>query len=252
METPRPPRVRAFSTTLSVALIAATVFVVLSPGRLAATNLAERFTLILTAQSPTVAAPEAATATPVRIGVVAGHSGNINDSGAVCRDASGAVYLTEVQVNEAIAWLVVEELTRQGYQVDLLHEFDVRLNGYRAAALVSIHNDSCDPLGDQATGFKIAAAMNTRDTNRATRLIECLRDRYAAATGLTFRAGSVTADMTSYHAFDEIDPSTTAAIIETGFLNLDYDLLVNRTQAVADGVTGGILCFVRNESLLGP
>ena len=27
---------------------------------------------------------------------------------------------------------------------DLLNEFDTRLNGYRAVALVSIHNDSCE------------------------------------------------------------------------------------------------------------
>ena len=76
--------------------------------------------------------------------------------------------------------------------MDLLQEFDTRLNGYRAVAIVSIHNDSCQFINDQATGFKVAAALNTRDTNRAGRLLACLVDRYQAATGLQFHANSIT------------------------------------------------------------
>jgi N-acetylmuramoyl-L-alanine amidase len=55
--------------------------------------------------------------------------------------------------------------------------------------------------------------------------------------------------MREYHAFSEIDPTTIAAIIETGFLNLDQEILTKRTDLVADGIVQGILCFVRNENV---
>jgi N-acetylmuramoyl-L-alanine amidase len=116
-------------------------------------------------------------------------------------------------------------------------------------ALVSIHNDSCDYINDQATGFKVASSMDTRDINRAQRLTACMVDRYKRITGLTFHAGSITADMREYHAFSEIDPNTITAIIETGFLNLDHKILTEETNRVAEGVVQGILCFVKNESV---
>ena len=92
--------------------------------------------------------------------------------------------------------------------------------------------------------------METRDVNRAQRLTACLVDRYGRSTGLTFHASSITRDMTEYHAFSEIDPNTITAIIETGFLNLDREILTNETERVADGVTQGIMCFITNESVL--
>jgi len=116
--------------------------------------------------------------------------------------------------------------------------------------LVSIHNDSCEYINESATGFKVAASLDTRDVNRAQRLTACLIDRYQRATQLTFHAGSITADMREYHAFSEIDPNTITAIIETGFLNLDRDLLTNQTELVAGGVAQGILCFINNESVI--
>jgi N-acetylmuramoyl-L-alanine amidase len=173
-----------------------------------------------------------------------------NDSGATCYDGEGNVTLTEADVNLSIATLVQRSLTERGYQVDLLNEFDTRLNGYRAAALVSIHNDSCEYINDQATGFKVAASLETRDINRAQRLTACLTDRYQNMTGLFFHANSITADMTQYHAFSEIDPNTVTAIIETGFLYLDQDILTKQTDVVAEGVTQGILCFINNESVM--
>jgi N-acetylmuramoyl-L-alanine amidase len=241
---PRPARI--LGSTIGLAILLATLFNLWTPSRgLFAGTFSDKLSLLLTAQ------PESnVIATPLpqlRIGIVAGHAGN--DSGAICRDANGNVSLTEADVNLNIASRVQKTLTEAGYQVDLLNEFDTRLNGYRAVALVSIHNDSCEYINDEATGFKVAAAVNTHDFNRATRLTECLRDRYQNITGLRFHAGSITNDMRGYHAFSEIDPNTIAAIIETGFLNLDQDLLVNQTDKVAYGVAQGILCFVRNENV---
>ncbi|MBN1305773.1 MAG: N-acetylmuramoyl-L-alanine amidase [Anaerolineales bacterium] len=239
----------AIQTTLFVALLLATLFTAWTPAGLFSGSLSEKLAMMLTAQ-PAGIVPIDATAHPrLPIGIVAGHWGNGDDSGAVCRDSSGQVTLTEVDVNLKIALLVQDKLTRQGFTVDVLQEFDPRLNGYQAMTLVSIHNDSCEYVDDQATGFKVAAAMTTRDPNRATRLTDCMRDRYQSVTGLKFHAGSITADMREYHAFSEIDPYTIAGIIETGFLNLDRKILTEETERVAEGVTQGILCFVFNENI---
>ena len=72
-----------------------------------------------------------------RIGIIAGHSAS--DSGAMCPDG-----LQEVDVNLDIARRVVALLVQYGWTADLLEEFDVRLNGYQADALLSIHADSCN------------------------------------------------------------------------------------------------------------
>lgn len=242
---PRKRPFRAAQTTLSIAILLATLFTALPSRGLVMGDFYERLSLILTPRTaedaPLASQPQ------LRIGIVAGHSGN--DSGAVCTDGNGEVTLTEADVNLEIAALVQQQLTQIGYQVDLLREFDTRLNGYRALAIVSIHNDSCEYINDQATGFKVAAALNTYDVNRANRLTACLVDRYQRDTGLAFHAGSITGDMREYHAFREIDPSTVAAIIETGFLNLDRELLTNQTDRVAAGVVDGILCFANNENV---
>jgi N-acetylmuramoyl-L-alanine amidase len=235
---------RALQTTLGVAILLATLFTALPSRGLVSGNVYERLGLLLTPQQvDTIFTPQP----QIRIGIVAGHSGN--DSGAVCHDGNGEVTLTEADVNLEIAALVQEQLTQRGYEVDLLREFDTRLNGYRALAIVSIHNDSCEYVNDEATGFKVAAALNTNDLNRANRLTACLVDRYQGITNMTFHAGSITGDMREYHAFREIDPSTVAAIIETGFLNLDREMLTKHTDRVAAGVAEGILCFANNENV---
>lgn len=176
------------------------------------------------------------------IGLVAGHSGN--DSGSVCADG-----LTEASVNLKIATLVKQNLSSSGYEVDLLKEFDPKLYGYQAMVVVSIHNDSCDFINDDATGFKVAAAKSSAYPEKAARLTACLTDRYQSITKMRFHYNSITPDMTQYHAFEEINPNTTAAIIETGFLNLDRENLTDHTDLIAQGVTAGILCFVRNENV---
>ncbi|MBL8100533.1 MAG: N-acetylmuramoyl-L-alanine amidase [Anaerolineales bacterium] len=234
-----------FIYTVGIAIFIATLFTAWTPNSLFTSNLQEQLRTLLTPQ--TGFEPGLTSQPQLRIGIVAGHMGN--DSGAVCTDANGKVTLTEADVNFEIASLVRESLVSRGFQVDLLNEFDTRLNGYRAVALVSIHNDSCEYINDAATGFKVAASLETRDLNRAQRLTACLTDRYQKMTGLFFHANSITPDMTEYHAFSEIDPNTITAIIETGFLNLDREILTEQTDLVAEGVTQGILCFINNESV---
>lgn len=244
---PAAPRKGTFyflQVVLGVAFVAATLFTAWTPADLLPESLADKisraFSPLSLTPSPVYPSP---TPRPLpRVGLVAGHWDN--DSGAVCADG-----LTEGEINLSVATKVKANLVAQGYQVDILKEFDFNLAGYGALALVSIHADSCDYVNDLATGFKVAAALSNPYPERAARLTACLSERYHQATGLEFHAGSVTPDMTSYHAFDEIHGDTTAAIIEIGFMNLDRQILTQGQDTIARGITDGILCFLNNESI---
>jgi N-acetylmuramoyl-L-alanine amidase len=229
-------------TVFSVAFLIATLATGFSP-KMFSGNFGTMIAGLLTTQSEGAGAIPTAQK-PMRIGIVSGHWGNGDDMGAVCPDGTN-----EHDINLAIASLVRQKLEAQGYNIDLLQEFDPRLEGYQAALLLSIHNDTCDVIDDQATGFKLASSSYSRDKNLTERLSACLHDRYTRATGLPFLSGNITINMTDYHAFRAIAPSTPAAIIETGFLNLDRSLLVDHPDVVAEGVVAGVLCFVRSESV---
>ena len=178
----------------------------------------------------------------MHIGIVSGHRGN--DSGAVCKDG-----LTEADINYNVAKRVSAMLVSSGYTVDILDEFDTRLKGYRAAVLLSIHADSCAYINELATGFKVARVVDSRVPVQEDRLVACLTAHYQKATSLRFHANTVTFDMTKYHAFYEINAYTPAAIIETGFLNLDRNLLTGQPDLVAQGIYNGLICFINNEQL---
>lgn len=175
------------------------------------------------------------------IGIVAGHYGN--DSGAVCPDGT-----KEVDINLAIAARVQKQLAEKGIKSEILREFDPALSGYQATLLLSIHADSCEYINNDATGFKVSAALSNPKPDQSARLVSCLRARYGSATGLPLH-NSVTRDMQEYHAFNEIDPNTVAAIIEVGFLNLDHTILTQKQDLVAEGITAGILCYMNNEDI---
>jgi N-acetylmuramoyl-L-alanine amidase len=177
-----------------------------------------------------------------RVGIVSGHRGN--DSGTVCDDG-----LTEAQVNFDAATRAASILRAQGYTVDVLNEFDARLTGYRARAMLSIHADSCIYINELATGYKVARFLYSAIPEEEDKLVACLSARYKTATGLPFHRTSVTHDMKQYHAFREIDPKTPGAIIELGFMYKDRNVLVRRKDDVAQGVANGLLCFLRGESL---
>jgi N-acetylmuramoyl-L-alanine amidase len=172
------------------------------------------------------------------VGLVSGHKGY--DPGAVCEDG-----LTEAEVNYAVALEVVELLGRRGVQADLLDEFDDRLADYQAEALVSIHADSCTIAG--ATGFKVARVTNSAIPEAEDRLVACLNQEYGTYTGLPQHPGSITDNMTSYHAFNEIAPLTPGAIIEIGFLLDDRLLLQYKPKVIARGIAAGILCFLESN-----
>lgn len=175
-----------------------------------------------------------------KIGIVSGHRGPQvpPDPGAVCPDG-----LTEASITFAVSQKVVRNLRDRGYSVDLLDEFDPRLDGYQAAALVSIHANTCQNFGEVVTGYLIARAASRSGLGQDDGLVECVARYYAQATGLTRRPG-VTLDMSDYHTFREIHPLTPAAILELGFMLADRDILTNKQDEMAKGITDGVLCFL--------
>ncbi len=241
---------KMLATVISAAFIVATLFTIWSPISLVSQSLEERMAAALGVEGLPEEAPAIVEATldPLvanRIGIVVGHQGN--DSGAVCPDG-----LTEVEINSRIATYVQQRLIGLGYEVILLDEFDDRLIDFRGILLISLHADSCEYINDTATGFKVAAALSESKFEDSEKLISCISQRYTEKTGMTFHYQSVTTDMTYYHAFDEINPQTTAAIIETGFMNLDRQMLTDKAELLAEGVVAGLVCYLNNEQLQSP
>lgn len=245
---PKPGKFSIFGgvqTIATYAFLLATLFTLFTPNNLFSGEMLDKAFQAWQA-NPTNVAPvsgvQNGNQNTLPIGIVSGHWKN--DSGSVCADG-----LTEEQVNLTIATLVQQKLVAEGFTVDLLEEFDSRLSQYKGLVLLSIHNDSCDYVNDAATGFKVAAAVHSAYPEKAARLTACLTSRYASRTGLPFHASTITNDMTYYHAFDEINTETTAGIIETGFLNLDRQILTQQPDLIAQGIVDGILCYIRNENV---
>ena len=167
------------------------------------------------------------------IALISGHKGY--DSGALCENG-----LAEVDVNRTITNLTATLLREAGARVDILAEYDPRLDGLKADVLVSIHADSCVNV----SGFKVARWADSPSPARDDRLVRCLSEHYAAATGLVFDRLRVTEDMTRYHAFHQVAPSTPAAIIEVGYIGGDQNLLTKKPQVPALAIAEGIGCFL--------
>ena len=170
---------------------------------------------------------------PLRLGIISGHKGS--DSGSVCDDG-----LTEAEVNLNIADRVVSAMRARGIRTELLDEFDPRLDGYSATALISVHADSCSYINELATGFKIAGSSFTD----SSKLSICIEQAYGEATALPYHENTITPHMTDYHAFRKIAPGTPAIIVETGFVNKDRELLTTNADLPVAGLVKGILCFL--------
>ncbi|MCX6032019.1 MAG: N-acetylmuramoyl-L-alanine amidase [Chloroflexi bacterium] len=173
-----------------------------------------------------------------KVGIVVGHWRN--DSGATCEDG-----LREVDINMEIAQAVASRLKNVGYRVDLLSEFDTKLHGYHALALVSLHADSCLP---GYTGFKVARGVHSIIPAADDALVDCIWDHYENATHLERDPLHVTIDMQEYHAFQTINPKTPSAIIELGYLAEDRELLNKHPGKTASGVVEGIRCFLERSA----
>ncbi len=230
-----------------VAVILATIFGVFTPVAVPQSVVqaqadAVKAALDVAPASPTEAALEELNGP--RIGVVVGHLGS--DSGAVCPDDEA---VTELAINTAIADSTIQQLQAMGYVVDRLEEFDTRLDGYVGEALVSIHADSCSFINDEATGFKVAGSLENQVPDLSARLVGCLSERYGRRTQMKYHSGSVTYDMTYYHAYREVAPTTPAAIIEVGFMFLDREILLTQPDLLAQGIAEGVRCYIEKEAI---
>lgn len=186
------------------------------------------------------------TPTPERetVALISGHAGF--DSGAIC-GPSNAPTLVEADVVARIAELVREALEDAGLVVLVLNEYDERLERLDAELLLSLHADSCIA----ASGFKAAYPLNSAIPTTDRRLVACINTEYAAQTGLPLHTHSITHDMTYYHAFRKVLPTTPTAILELGFLGGDGRLLTQEPELVAAAVTESIFCFLEGRAV-GP
>jgi N-acetylmuramoyl-L-alanine amidase len=212
-----------------------------APGAVPTSDLYAVLPTFTPAAAPTGASPPPQPTAPAnRVGIIPGHWQF--DSGAVCPDG-----LREVDVTTDVALRVRALLEYRGFEVDLLPEHDPTVpqppvQGYRGAALVSIHADSCDVPG--VSGFKVARGQYSTTGDADDRLVECLTDAYAEATLLPFHEDTVTRDMWNYYAFREIAAETPAAIVELGFLNGDREVLDALRYEMALGIANGLSCFL--------
>ncbi len=176
------------------------------------------------------------------IAIISGHAGN--DSGAICSDEAGQPTVTEAAIVAAIVERVASQLRRGGANVLILDEFDDRLTGLQTDLLISLHADSCI----EASGYKFAQNGNEQiDATLTAKIGGCFEQHYAAATDLAPHPNTITHAMTDYHAFRRIDPHTPALILEIGFIGGDQQILVQRPDRVAKGITESIRCVFTKE-----
>jgi N-acetylmuramoyl-L-alanine amidase len=138
--TPRPVRVhtgRILQNAFSVAILLATLFTALSPKMFSNDWWKTALGFSQVSEAGVGLTP---TPSQQKVGIVAGHWSDNGDPGARCSDG-----LTEQQVNYDIASRVRQGLVALGYQVDLLQEYDPRLEGYYASMLLSIHAPGSQP-----------------------------------------------------------------------------------------------------------
>ncbi|MFN2115722.1 MAG: N-acetylmuramoyl-L-alanine amidase [Anaerolineae bacterium] len=178
-----------------------------------------------------------------RVGVIPGHWQF--DTGAVCSDGR-----REVDVTTDVALRLQALLEYRGYEVDLLPEHHPSepqppIQGYRGAALVSIHADSCDVAG--ASGFKVARWAYSQMPEVEDRLVDCLVEEYGTSTMLPEHVDSITVDMLNYYAFRELALETPAAIVELGFLQADREVLDDMRYEMALGIANGVSCFLESQ-----
>ena len=176
-----------------------------------------------------------------RIGILAGHWQN--SPGEVCADG-----VIEADINLDIASRVKLNLEETRYKVDLFQEYDLDFLNYEADALVAVYSGSCLESPPPPSGFKIGTSLTTENTENVNNLVVCLGENYQNYTELPFTYEIITPDHPSFHIFRDIDPDTPAVLIEIGALSTDRDLITNRSNSIAEGISAGIRCYIENTS----
>lgn len=195
-----------------------------------------------------------------KIGIITGHAGPPLDSrfsvdpGAICDDnGDGTPELTELEINQSVAQRVATSLVQRGYEVELLNEWDARIDNYRASTLISIHTNTCQQFAEGgATGFNVKASeRQTAFIERDKLLVDCIVARYSNATGLARHFGSPP-DLVDYHVFRKVSVDTPTVIIELGFMFADRAILTGQPDAMASGIVDGLECFLNPQNNFVP
>jgi len=244
---------RTIIIVLLTALIVAFIFSYWTPESFFSDEFIANLQVVNSTQGPPTAVPSPLPtfASVQTIGIITGHSGppldpNFSvDPGAICdENGDGIPELTELEINTAVALRVANLLIEAGYQVEMLNEWDARLENYRAATLISIHTNTCEQLGFGATGFNVQAYERSPLYERDNLLAECIVAEYANQTGLARHFGSPP-DLVDYHVFRKVSLDTPTVIIELGFMFADRPVLTQQPDAMAQGIYQGVRCFLR-------
>ncbi|NJL92564.1 MAG: N-acetylmuramoyl-L-alanine amidase [Anaerolineae bacterium] len=247
----------------SAGILAAFIFSYWTPDSFLSDEFVGGLQSVNSTQGPPTALPSPIPtySTALKVGVLTGHSGPPRDTnftvdpGAVCdANGDGIPELTELEINTAVAQRVAARLVEAGYQVEMLEEYDPRLPGYRANALISIHTNTCENfgVGNGASGYNVEGnTLNPATLERDSRLAECIAATYGQVTGLPRHFGRPP-DLVEYHVFNKISVDTPTVIVELGFMFENRQLLVERPDDMARGIVDGIDCFLKPGSVLVP
>jgi len=192
---------------------------------------------------PTPVNPDLSSSNPtIRVGIQIGHYKH--NEGFTCPDG-----IREVDINYVIANKVSLLLGASHIHVDVLNEYDLNLINYKADALVSIHTRSCTDSSAAVSGFTIGSRISAQETEKTNQLAVCLAEQYSQNTGLAFNYLVVPDDQVNSHTFLDINAQTPAVQIETGSLAVDRAILMEGSDRAANGITAGILCYLKSQGL---
>jgi N-acetylmuramoyl-L-alanine amidase len=230
---------RLVQTVISTAVVTATLFTLWNPHSLFASQSIVAFlpTPVNVDQNGVIPQSTA------HVGIQIGHYKH--DEGNTCPDG-----IKEVDVDYIIANKVDLLLTSAGIKVDMLDEYDLQLINYKADALVAIHTGSCTDLSAAVSGFKIENSLKSGNVDKTNALATCLAEQYQKNTALTFGYQVVSEEDPANHTFMDINPQTPAVLIESGSLAVDRGIIIDSSDRAANGITAGILCFLKNEKLI--
>ena len=179
----------------------------------------------------------------ILIGIQIGHYKH--NEGYTCPDG-----IKEVDVDYIVANKVSLLLGASQIATEVMNEYDLNLINFKADALISIHTRSCTDPSAAASGFSIATSISAKETEKTNNLAACMAEQYAKNTGLAFSYQVIPDDEVNSHTFLDINPQTPAIQIETGSLAVDRGILMEGSDRVANGITAGILCYLKNQGLI--
>jgi N-acetylmuramoyl-L-alanine amidase len=193
--------------------------------------------------TPANAAGSNASNRSIRIGIQIGHYKH--NEGFTCPDG-----IREVDINYVIANKISLLLGASQIAVDVLNEYDLNLINYKADALISIHTRSCTDASAAASGFTIGTSISAKETDKTNNLAACLAEQYSQNTGLAFNYQVIPDNQVNSHTFLDINSQTPAVQIETGSLVADRTILLEGSDRAANGITAGILCYLKGLGLI--